>query len=172
MEPAKRSRSREQGVTLKTHVPGLTHGSLKEFAGRAARRAGLKIPPHILVTTTDELQSLNRRFRGKNKATDVLSFPPMREVGESAAGDIAICGEIAATNAQKLGHSTVDEVKILALHGILHLAGYDHESDEGEMESREQELRKALRLPMGLIERSSSRRGRTPRDVGLRRKRG
>jgi probable rRNA maturation factor len=68
-------------------------------------------------------------------------------------GDIAISADIAAKNAKELGHSGLEEVKILALHGILHLAGFDHERDNGEMEREEARLRSALGLPTGLIER-------------------
>ena len=97
------------------------------------------------------MQALNRRYRKKNKPTDVLTFP---SAGPSLGGDIAISLEIAAANATELGHSLANEVKILILHGMLHLAGYDHEIDDGEMHSREVELRKKLRLPVSLIERA------------------
>ncbi len=78
----------------------------------------------------------------------------MSEFAQALAGDVAISAEIAARNARKLGHSTAEEVKILTLHGILHLAGYDHEEDAGNMARREQQLRKRLGLPAGLIERN------------------
>ena len=68
--------------------------------------------------------------------------------------------EIAGENAARLGHSVADEVKILLLHGVLHLAGYDHEADDGEMAAREQQLRRKLKLPDALIERSASTRRR------------
>jgi len=70
------------------------------------------------------------------------------------AGDIAISAEMAARNAAPLRHSTADEVKILILHGMLHLAGFDHERDNGEMARRETKLRRELRLPAALIERT------------------
>ena len=97
------------------------------------------------------MQALNRRFRNKNQATDVLSFPSQ---APGVAGDIAISLEIAAANAAELGHDLATEVKILILHGMLHLAGYDHEIDDGEMQTREAELRKKCKLPVGLIERN------------------
>jgi probable rRNA maturation factor len=71
------------------------------------------------------------------------------------AGDIAISAEIAANNARSLGHTAAEEIKILVLHGILHLRGYDHERDDGRMARREEKLRRELRLPIGLIERAS-----------------
>jgi probable rRNA maturation factor len=97
------------------------------------------------------MQSLNRRFRGKNKATDVLSFPSQTR---GVAGDIAISLEIATRNAAALGHDLATEVKVLILHGMLHLAGYDHEIDDGEMQAREASLRQKFKLPVGLIERT------------------
>jgi probable rRNA maturation factor len=87
------------------------------------------------------MKALNRRFRGKDKPTDVLSFPAEPDAPKNFAGEIAISAEIAAQNARALGHSPAEEVKILVLHGILHLRGYDHECDNGEMARREQQLR-------------------------------
>jgi ssRNA-specific RNase YbeY (16S rRNA maturation enzyme) len=69
------------------------------------------------------------------------------------AGEIAISVDIALQNSARLGHSVAQEIKILALHGLLHLAGFDHERDNGEMASKEATLRRALRLPAALIER-------------------
>ena len=97
------------------------------------------------------MQDLNRRYRRKNKPTDVLSFP---SGVPGVAGDIAISLEIAAANAAEIGHSLATEVKVLILHGLLHLAGYDHETDDGEMQARETAMRQELKLPVGLIERT------------------
>ncbi len=104
---------------------------------------------------------MNRRFRGKDQPTDVLSFPPAPGLVNGLAGDIAISADIARQNARRLGHSTVQEIKILALHGVLHLAGYDHEHDQGRMATKEVDLRRLLSLPQGLIERN----GRGPKRV-------
>lgn len=128
----------------------ISQRELNVFTSRARRAIGLEGDLSIRITFARELQDLNRRFRGKNKPTDVLSFPSA--VG--AGGDIAIAREIAATNAAALGHSLTTELKILILHGLLHLAGYDHESDNGEMTARESQLRQELGLPFGLIERT------------------
>jgi len=154
-------------VILRRQVPGLSETGLARFVAKASRAARLQGSVNVLVSANRELRSLNRRFRGRDKPTDVLSFPPMAELAGRLAGDIAISAEIAAQNAKRLGHSAAEEVKILVLHGILHLAGYDHEQDDGEMARREQQLREALHLPVGLIERvpgarqSSRRPGRT-----------
>ena len=125
--------------------------TLSRFATRAQRLLGLQGEVSISITSSREMQALNRRFRHKNKPTDVLSFPSQTK---GMAGDIAISLEIAAGNAEALGHSLANEVKILILHGLLHLAGYDHEIDDGEMRAREAELRREFKLPVGLIERS------------------
>jgi probable rRNA maturation factor len=108
-----------------------------------------------MITDNRHLRDLNLRFKGIDRATDVLSFPAPVFV-RGFAGDIAISVEIAVRNARFLGHSVSDEIRILILHGVLHLAGYDHESDHGEMARREQLMRKRLALPGGLIERSKA----------------
>jgi len=116
----------------------------------------------VLVTSSRELQGLNHRFRGKNKPTDVLSFPAMPGLMRGFAGDVAISAEIAAHNARQLGHTAAEEIRILTLHAVLHLAGYDHEQDNGEMERKEVRLRKSLGLPVGLIERRARLRPGVP----------
>jgi probable rRNA maturation factor len=108
------------------------------------------------------MRSLNLRFRRKNAATDVLSFAPWMS-SDRFAGDIAISGEMAARNARALEHSVFDEVRILVLHGMLHLAGYDHERDDGQMAARESELRRQLGLPESLIQRTIETHRRQPR---------
>ncbi len=114
---------------------------------------GLKGEVSVLLTTDDGIRALNRRFRKKNKATDVLSFPV--EAGFGLAGDLAISVETAARQAEEQGHRLSVELRVLMLHGLLHLAGYDHEIDDGKMARKERRLRAKLGLPMGLIERSS-----------------
>jgi probable rRNA maturation factor len=128
---------------------------------RARRAVRLRSAVSVFVTSSTKLRQLNRRFRGKNKATDVLSFPAMPGLNPGYAGDIAISAEIAARNAQQLGHTVAEEVEVLTLHGMLHLAGYDHECDNGQMERKEKRLRKALGLPSGLIERTRPLRTRS-----------
>ncbi len=108
----------------------------------------------VLLAGDPTLRQLNREFRGKNKATDVLSFPGAPELREQHAGDLAISLETAARQAQEHGHTLRDEVRVLLLHGLLHLDGMDHEADTGEMAEREAALRRQLRLPAGLIARA------------------
>jgi probable rRNA maturation factor len=144
-------------VIVQKRVADLTDLALARFLARARRAAGLKGKASVLLTSSARMKSLNRRFRGKDKPTDVLSFPAEPGVEKQLAGEIAISAEIATKNAYELGHSPAQEVKILVLHGILHLRGYDHECDNGEMARREKQLRRELRLPVGLIERVGRR---------------
>jgi len=142
-------------IILQKRVADLTELALDRFVARVRRAAALKGTADVLVTSSAEMKSLNRRFRGKDKATYVLSFPAaVDDPRKNFAGEIAISAEMAAQNARSLGHSAADEVKILVLHGVLHLQGYDHERDDGRMERREEELRAQLRLPSGLIGRN------------------
>lgn len=142
-------------MILQKKVPGVSKATLERFALRARRSAGLRGTVNILVTNNAALRSLNREFRGKNKATDVLCFPsPAPEGNCRLVGEIAISADIALQNSLQLGHSAAAEIKVLVLHGILHLAGFDHERDNGEMARKEMKLRRALGLPAALIERT------------------
>ena len=119
----------------------------------------------MLLTTDAALRDLNQRFRGKDEATDVLSFLSTNPVpdAEKIAGDVAISVETARKQAAEQGHSLAIELRVLMLHGLLHLAGYDHDSDEGRMQRRERQLRTKLGLPQGLIERMSTKSAKTRR---------
>jgi probable rRNA maturation factor len=141
-------------VILRKPVAGLSDTALAKFVARASRAIKLEGTVNVLVTGSSELRSLNRRFRDKDQSTDVLSFPPGPCFVNGLAGDIAISADIAKQNARRLGHSAAQEIKVLALHGLLHLVGYDHESDQGVMAGKERQLRRSLGLPLGLIERS------------------
>jgi probable rRNA maturation factor len=146
-------------VIVRKSVVGLTEASLTRFVRQAARAVALPGRVNVLLTTNNEMRSLNLRFRGKNTPTDVLSFSPIAPLPVRFAGDIAISAEMAARNARNLGHSPAEEVKILALHGVMHLAGYDHEGESAVMARKEQRLRRSLNLPMGLIERTAEPNG-------------
>jgi len=140
-------------IVVKPKTQAVSARALSLFAGKAQRALGIRGEVNIRVTSNRELENLNRRFCRKNKPTDVLSFP---SAVPKVAGDIAISANIAAANAADFGHSTETELKILVLHGLLHLAGYDHETDNGDMRAREEDLRRQLKLPVGLIERAGS----------------
>ncbi|MBV9670324.1 MAG: rRNA maturation RNase YbeY [Acidobacteriales bacterium] len=127
---------------------------LAEFSERAHRAAKLKGEVSILLTDGEAVRELNRRYRKKNKATDVLSFPAPRSMQRMTAGDLAIAVDVATLQAKRLGHSLTEEISILILHGLLHLAGHDHEADHGEMAEIEAALRKRLGLPLSLTERA------------------
>jgi probable rRNA maturation factor len=131
--------------------------TLSRFLAEAQRVVRLKGQVTVLLTTDAAIRKLNRQFRGKNKATDVLSFPASGVGAERVAGDLAISVTTALGQATEQGHSLSTEIKVLVLHGLLHLAGYDHEVDDGRMAHRERLLRAKLRLPQGLIERAAER---------------
>jgi probable rRNA maturation factor len=128
---------------------------LRDFLEEIARRILRGRSVVCLLTGDDDLRRLNRQFRGLNYATDVLSFPPDTA---STAGEIAISLDRASAQAAEHGHSLADEIRILMLHGVLHLAGMDHESDSGEMAEAEIRWRRRLGLPTGLIERANQPR--------------
>lgn len=137
-------------IVLETNLKDVSWPALERFARRAQKLSGVKGDVSVLIAGSKRIQELNRRFRRKDKPTDVLSFA--REDG----GDIAISAPIARTNARRYGLTTVQELKVLLLHGMLHLAGYDHETDSGEMARREAALRSRLKLASSLIQRSKS----------------
>jgi probable rRNA maturation factor len=105
-----------------------------------------------------EIAQLNRRFRGKPKPTDVLSFPANGTANGTTSsdfaigqdkrflGDIVISPQVARRNAKRFGRTLDEELRVLILHGVLHLMGYDHEADHGEMEQLEARLRTRLGL--------------------------
>ena len=150
-------------------VLGLSRSGLGRFVRRAQQDIGLQGEVEVLLTGDQALRRLNRQYRGKNKATDVLSFPGAPELVGVHAGDLAISLETAARQAAERGHSLRDEVRVLLLHGLLHLHGMDHETDAGEMAAREAELRRRLRLAQGLIGRTES--SRDPQPAAQRRRR-
>ncbi len=152
---------------------GLSRSGLTRFLHTAQAAVGLGGEVDVLLSGDQALQRLNRQFRRKNKPTDVLSFPAPPELAGLHAGDLAISLETAARQAAEHGHTLRDEVRVLLLHGLLHLAGMDHETDRGEMRARETELRRLLRLPPGLIARvkptGAGRRRTTPKLAEARR---
>ena len=145
----------------------LSRLALARFANQAQRATGLRGEVNILLTGNAEMQRLNLQFRRQDKPTDVLSFPSAPAAGSAAisaapaGGDIAISIAAARAQAASLGHDLLTEVKVLILHGMLHLAGHDHECDRGQMLRLEQRLRAELHLTAGLIERTLPARSAT-----------
>jgi probable rRNA maturation factor len=111
-------------------------------------------PFTCMITDDRELERLNRMFLGKDFPTDVLSFP---SAGPGALGEIAISVQRAREQAEEHGHDVAQEVRILMLHGVLHLLGMNHERDRGSMARAEKRWRQAFDLPVGLIERSRAK---------------
>ena len=116
----------------------------------------------VAIVSDRRMRVLNRTFRGQDYATDVLSFPDAGSDGLAvpALGDIVIAAGVAARQAREQGHSQATEYRVLALHGLLHLLGYDHDdpSDHGRMARAEARLRRKAGLPSGLIARTVSQR--------------
>ncbi len=136
---------------------------LQRFLSRARRALHLPAGSFSICLVTDaQIARWNRSYRGKSGATDVLSFPAelarkprrrknSRPSGNQSAdgnylGDIAIAPAVARRNALRLGRTFEEEMRILVLHGMLHLMGYDHETDSGQMDRREKRVRRELGL--------------------------
>jgi len=139
-------------------VVGVRVGPLEEFLQKVRREIGLG-PECVAVRLIGdgEMARLNETYRKKKGPTDVLSFPAaedsgkpgtlrqqVRRTGGKFLGDIAIAPKVARRNAKALGRGLAEELKVLILHGVLHLLGYDHETDRGEMERIEMRLRRKL----------------------------
>jgi len=127
----------------------------------------------VALVSDRRIRALNRTFRRKDAVTDVLSFPAMEgkrggkpvppiQPVQPFLGDIVIARGLARRQARAAGHSALTEFRVLALHGLLHLLGYDHEQDRGRMLRIERRLRRAGGLREGLIERRAGSRGRAP----------
>jgi probable rRNA maturation factor len=116
------------------------------FATKALAAIGNKESTATIAFVSDKrIRELNRQFRGVDKATDVLSFPA-DDPDESDLGDIAVSVDTAATQAKENGLKLDEEIAQLILHGLLHLSGYDHETDNGEMNRLELRLRRKLNI--------------------------
>lgn len=127
---------------------------MRAFAKQLQTQVAGDKPFNALIANDAELRRLNKQFRKKDYPTDVLSFPS-RPPDESL-GELAISWDRAKAQSSEYGHTVSDEVRILMLHGVLHLIGMDHEKDHGEMARAEIRWRKRLSLPVGLIERVHS----------------
>ena len=113
----------------------------------------------LIITDDETMQSLNSEHRGKASSTDVLSFPletPFTEqsIFDMPLGSIVISQSYVVKKSQELGHTLQDELSLLFIHGMLHLLGFDHETDDGEMRVREKELIEQFDLPQSLIVRT------------------
>ena len=147
----------------------LRRAPIERFARTLQKEVCRSRPFDVLIAGDAELRRLNRDFRAKDYATDVLSFPTAGQAkacptnasrvtapassGGGFLGDIAISLGRARAQAREFGHTIEREVQILMLHGVLHLVGHDHETDAGAMARAEKRWRAKLGLPNGLIER-------------------
>jgi probable rRNA maturation factor len=143
---------------------GIPPAGLDRWLARVAPRRARGTMTIALVSDA-RMRALNRRYRGKDYATDVLSFPVLADLPDRPAaprssgqvrshlGDIVIARGVAGRQARAAGHGTPEELRILALHGLLHLLGYDHERDHGQMARLERRLRRQGGLREALTER-------------------
>jgi len=149
---ASRRASRPAGLSVEVvtgggaRAPGLAQWLLNVAPARARGAVVVAVVPDARV------RNLNRRFRGKDAGTDVLSFPA-EEPGQ--LGEIVIAHGVARRQAAVARHALGTELRVLALHGLLHLLGYDHEHDDGRMAQAERRLRRKGGLREGLIERGT-----------------
>lgn len=107
----------------------------------------------LIITSKEEIQELNREYRDIDKSTDVLSFP-YEDMPMAPLGSIVISSWHVQTKAKELGHTADDELALLFIHGVLHILGFDHEVDKGEMREEEAKLIKKFKLPQSLIVRT------------------
>ncbi len=110
----------------------------------------------LVVTTNEVIQGINKEYRNIDKATDVLSFP-YENMPLAPLGSIVICINFVQQKAKEFSHSQNDEFRLLFIHGLLHLLGYDHEVDNGEMRAKEEELINKFGLPKSLIVRTEGK---------------
>ena len=108
----------------------------------------------LVFVNDDEMRKINHEHRGIDKATDVLSFP-YEQVSGGLMGSVVISTDTANRVAGELGHSIECEIALLFLHGVLHILGYDHEIDDGQMREKEKEVIEHFSLPDSLIIRNS-----------------
>jgi probable rRNA maturation factor len=144
--------ARSLSVTVTSPDGPLSAGrGLASWLARTAP-AGVRGDVTVALVSDARMRTLNRTFRGADHATDVLSF---QLSDDRYLGDVVIATGVAARQASAVGHSLSVELKVLALHGLLHLLGYDHERDRGEMERIEAKLRQKGGLRGGLIGRDA-----------------
>jgi probable rRNA maturation factor len=146
--------TRQTTVLFQVATPGLARRGARAFAKRLESEVAGGRSFCCLITNDEELRRLNRQFRKKDYATDVLSFPALER--NKILGEIAISFDQARQQAAEHHHAVSDEIAVLMLHGVLHLLGMDHETDRGQMARAERKWRASLGLSAGLIERRSA----------------
>jgi len=109
----------------------------------------------LLIVDNKTIQEINKKFRQKDKPTDVLSFPLQMKFPHTLLGSIIISSDFVKQKAKEYGHKENEELSLLFIHALLHLLGYDHETDDGKHRQKEEELIKEFNLPNSLIVRNS-----------------
>jgi len=122
----------------------LTHNITKTFTDKEIE---------LIITDENEMRDINKEHRDIDKSTDVLSFP-YEDMPMSPLGSIVISSSHVSLKAKELGHTESDEITLLFIHGLLHILGFDHEIDNGEMRDREEKLIEKFKLPKSLIVRT------------------
>lgn len=110
----------------------------------------------LIFVEDEEMKELNLKYRNKNKSTDVLSFPLQAVDDALPLGSIVINKALAQEKAKEFHHSLKDEISLLFIHAMLHLLGFDHEKDKGQMREKEEELIRLFKLPQSLIVRTEA----------------
>jgi probable rRNA maturation factor len=146
--------TRQTSLLFQVATPGLARREARAFAKRLELEVARGRSFCCLITNDEELRRLNRQFRKKDYATDVLSFPALEN--DDVLGEIAISFDQAKQQAAERRHRVGEEIAVLMLHGLLHLLGMDHETDRGQMARAERKWRSSLGLPAGLIERRTA----------------
>ena|ERR1700693_1086831 len=144
--------TRQSTLLFQVATPGLARRGARAFAKRLESEVAGGRSFCCLITNDEELRRLNRQFRKKDYATDVLSFPALEDKN-SVLGEMAISFDKAKQQAAEHHHAVGEEIAVLMLHGVLHLMGMDHETDRGQMARAELKWRSSLGLPAGLMER-------------------
>jgi probable rRNA maturation factor len=160
MTPGDSRRASRLSVAVAT--PDSLRATTRGLASWLRRAAPSRARGEVVLALVSDgrMRTLNRAYRGMDYATDVLSFPADSSAlhttrdAEQFLGDIVIASGVATRQARAAGHSVQTELRVLALHGLLHLLGFDHETDDGRMARTERRLRRAAGLREGLIERS------------------
>ncbi len=142
---------KRSSILFRKTIPKEDRSVLRAFAEELAEKVLEAKSFDCLISNDKQLHQLNLQFLGADYPTDVLSFPSGEDEN---LGELAISIERAAEQAAAQGHGLVDELKILMLHGVLHLKGMDHETDRGQMRRVETKWRKVFGLGAGLIERT------------------
>ena len=124
-------------ATADVDIPPRIWADIESAAAKITQRSGLRGCVALRVVDAETIRRLNAQYRGVDSPTDVLSFPPGDDIMSMHAGDLALCWEVALAQAEANGNTIVQESVALITHGLLHLAGYDHNSPDSGLEMDE-----------------------------------